>query len=57
MIQNISPQFFIEAPQLQNGVEFTKKSGIASQQPVFSVKETMLAKVEAGNINNNNNSK
>lgn len=23
-IQNIPPQFFIEAPQLQNGVEFTK---------------------------------
>lgn len=23
-IQNISPQFFIEAPQLQNGVKFTK---------------------------------
>lgn len=32
-----------------------QRSGIASQQPVFSVKETMLGKAEAVNINNNNN--
>ncbi len=32
-----------------------QRSGISSQQPVFSVKETMLGKAEAVNINNNNN--
>lgn len=34
-----------------------QQSSIASQQPMFSVKETMLGKVEAVNINNNNNNK
>lgn len=51
-IQSISPQFFIEAPQLQNGVKFTKTAEQYSFT-IASVKETMLGKVEAVNINNN----
>lgn len=51
-IQSVSPQFFIEAPQLQKGVEFTNTAErysftIASVQHIGDE-----GKVECVNINN-----